>query len=113
MHGDHFILMSTKTLDLYGAGIRQVATLLGYWRTSNFRSIQKHTSYKTIFGSIPYRRLKASSKTAKRILTKEKIDRQLACQSSSTPFMSIKDSYNNKKVTFDTQDWLEDKIDKQ
>ena len=26
--------------------------------------------------------------------------------------MSIKDSYNNKKVTFDTQDGLEDKIDR-
>ena len=39
--------------------------------------------------------------TAKRILTKEKIDIQLAGQSSSTQFMSIKDSYN-KKVTFDT-----------
>ena len=49
--------------------------------------------------------------TTKRILTKEKIDRQLAGQSLSTPFMSIKDSYN-KKVTFDTQDGLEDKIDR-
>ena len=49
--------------------------------------------------------------TAKRILTKEKIDRQLARQSSSIPFMSIKDNYN-KKVTFDTQDGLQDKIDK-
>ena len=39
--------------------------------------------------------------TAKRILMKEKIDRQLAGQSSATPFMSIKDSYN-KNVTFDT-----------
>ena len=47
---------------------------------------------------------------AKRILTKEKIQRQSAGQSSSTPFMSIKDSY--KKVTFDTQDGLKDKIDK-
>ena len=26
--------------------------------------------------------------------------------------MSIKDSYNNKKVTFDTQEDLEDKIDR-
>ena len=48
----------------------------------------------------------------KRILIKEKIDIQLAGQSSSTPFMSIKDSYNNKKVTFDMQDRLEDKIDR-
>ena len=47
----------------------------------------------------------------KRILTKEKIDRQLMGQSSSTPFMSIKDSHN-KKVTFDTQDGLGKKIDR-
>ena len=49
--------------------------------------------------------------TAKEILTKEKIDRQLARQSSSTPFMSTKDNYN-KKGTFETWDGLEDKIDK-
>ena len=45
--------------------------------------------------------------TVKRILTKEKIDKQLAGQSSSTPFMSIKDKYNKKEVTFDMQDGLE------
>ena len=49
--------------------------------------------------------------TSKRILTKVKIDRQLARQSSSTPFMNIKDNYN-KKVTFDTWEEVEDKIDK-
>ena len=49
--------------------------------------------------------------TAKRIITKEKTDRQLAGQPSSTPFMSIKDSYN-KKVTFERWDGLEDKIDR-
>ena len=50
--------------------------------------------------------------TAKRILTKEKIDTQVAGQSSFTPFMSIKNSHNNKKVTFDTQDRLEEKTDR-
>ena len=50
--------------------------------------------------------------TAKRILTKEIIERQLAGQSSATPFMSLKDNYNNKKATFHTQDRLEDKIDR-
>ena len=40
------------------------------------------------------------------------VDRQLAGQSSSTPFMSIKDSHYIKKVTFDTQEGLEDKIDR-
>ena len=46
--------------------------------------------------------LRQAVETAKRILTKEKIDRQLAGQSSSTPFMSMKDGYVNKRVTFDT-----------
>ena len=50
--------------------------------------------------------------TAKRILTKEKIGRQLAGQSSSTPLMRIKEYYNTKTVTFHTQDGLENKIDR-
>ena len=49
--------------------------------------------------------------TAKRILRKGKIDRQLAGQSSSIPFMNMRDGYNSKKVvTFDTQDRLDDKL---
>ena len=47
----------------------------------------------------------------KRILTKEKIDRQLAGQSSSTPFMDIPDEHN-KRVTFNTRDGLEQMLDK-
>ena len=39
---------------------------------------------------------------------KEKIDQQLG-QSSSTPFMNIKDGYISKKLTFDTQDSLDEK----
>ena len=42
---------------------------------------------------------------AKRILTKEKIDRQLVGQSTLTPFMKVGDGYYNKQaVTFNTQD---------
>ena len=48
---------------------------------------------------------------AKGILTKEKIDRQLAGQTSSTPFMNIRDSFN-KRVTFDMADSMEQTIDK-
>ena len=52
--------------------------------------------------------------TVKRILTKEKIDRQHVGQSTSTTFMNIWDGYNKSKkvVTFDTQDRLDDKLDK-
>ena len=57
--------------------------------------------------------LKLVVEIAKRILTKEKIDRQLAGQSTMTPLMNIRDGYNNTKaVTFNMQDRLDDKIDK-
>ena len=42
---------------------------------------------------------------------KEKIDGQLVGQSSSTPFISIKDNFT-KKLTFNMKDDIEQKIDK-
>ena len=61
--------------------------------------------------SFPKEDLRQAVETAKRILTKEQIDRQVSGQSLSTPFMSIKDDHS-KGVTFDTRDELGDKIDK-
>ena len=41
---------------------------------------------------------------AKRILTKKKIDTQLAGQSTTTPFTNVRDRYYSKRaVTFDMQ----------
>ena len=54
--------------------------------------------------------LRQAVEMTKRILAKEKIDRQWAGQTSSTPFMSIKGF--SKKVTFDMMDSIEEKIDK-
>ena len=48
---------------------------------------------------------------AKEILTKEKINRQLAGQTSLTQFMSIKEGFG-KRVTFNTTDGIEQKMDK-
>ena len=59
----------------------------------------------------PIEDLRQAVEIAKRILTKEKLDRQLTGQSSSTPFMSIRDGHN-RKVSFDTREELGDKIDK-
>ena len=53
--------------------------------------------------------LRQAVETAKRILTKEKIDRQLAGQTSSTLFMNIKEGFS-KKVTFNMMDGIEQKI---
>ena len=49
--------------------------------------------------------------TAKRILTKEKLDKQLTGQTATNPFMSIKEG-TDKRVSFNTRDKLGDKIDK-
>ena len=59
----------------------------------------------------PIEDLRQAVEIAKRILTKEKIDRQLAGQSSSTPFMSIRDGHQ-RRVSFDTKEELGNKIDK-
>ena len=48
--------------------------------------------------------------TVKRILTKEKIDRQLVGQTFSTPFINIKEGYS-KRVTFNMMDSIEQKIE--
>ena len=55
--------------------------------------------------------LRQAVETAKRILTKEKLDRQLTKQSSSTPSMNIRDGHN-RRISFDTREELGDKIDK-
>ena len=55
--------------------------------------------------------MRLAVETAKGILTKEKIDKQLAGQTSSTPFMSVRDGLS-KRVTFNTTDDLEQKIDR-
>ena len=59
----------------------------------------------------PIEDLRQEAKTTERILTKETLVRQLTRQSSSTPFMSIKDGHN-RKVSFDTKEKLWDKINK-
>ena len=42
---------------------------------------------------------------------KEKLDKQLTGQTSTSPFMSIGEG-TNRKVSFDTRDKLGDKVDK-
>ena len=48
---------------------------------------------------------------AKRILTKEKLDKQLTGQTSTNPSMSIREG-TDKRVSFNTKDKLGDKIDR-
>ena len=49
--------------------------------------------------------------TAKRMLTKEKLAKQLTGQTSTSPFMSVRER-TDRRVSLNTRDELGDKIDK-
>ena len=102
---------NTETIDTYVNCIRQVVTLLGYQEPQILEVFKNTLPTKLYWVLFPIMDLRQVVETAKRILTKEKIDRQLPEQRSSTLFMSIRDGYN-KRVTFNTADNIEQKIDK-
>ena len=85
--------------------IKQVARLLGYEDLQVlevFKNIFLNRLYWVLF---PINNLHEAVETAKRFLTKEKIDRQMTEQ-SSTSFMKLTDK-KRKSVTFDARDVLE------
>ena len=103
--------VNTETVDAYVTCIRQVATLLGYEEPQTLEAFKNTLPTKFYWILFPIDDLRQTVETAKRILTKGKIDRQLSGQSSSTPVMSIRDN-QSRRVIFDTGDELGDKIDK-
>ena len=88
-----------------------MVTLLGYGESQILEVFKNTLPIKLYWVLFPIEDIRQVVETAKRILTREKIDRQLAEQSPSTPFMSMKDSYTNKKkATFDTHNGIEEKL---
>ena len=78
-----------ETIDAFVTCIRQVAALLGYG-DPQFLEVFKNTLPTKLYWILfPIEDLRQAIETAKRILTKEKLDRQLSGQSLSTPFMNI------------------------
>ena len=72
---------NTETLDTYVTRIRQVAVLLGYGEPQ-ILEVFKHTLPNRLYSVLfPIEDLRLAVETVKRILTKEKIDRQLSGQS--------------------------------
>ena len=99
-----------ETMDTYVTHIRQVAALLGYGEPQIFEAFKNTLPTKLYCILFPIEHLRQAVETAKRILTKEKLDKQLTGQSSSSPFMSIKG--HSRRVSFDTREELNDKTDK-
>ena len=102
---------NTETIDAYVMQLRQVATLLDYGEPQVLEVFKNTLPTKLYWILFPIEDLRQMVETAKRILTKEKLDKQLSGQSSTSPFMSIREG-TERKVSFNTRDKLEDKIDK-
>ena len=91
-----------------------MAVLLGYGKPQVLEVFKNTLPMRLYWVLFPIEDLRLAVETTKRILIKEIIDRQLADQSSSTPFMNIRDGYNSgeKVFTFGTRDRLDDKLEK-
>ena len=98
-----------EMIDTYLNCIIQVAILLGYQEPQIVEVFKNTHPTKLYWVLLPIMDLRQAVETAKRVLMKEKIDRQLAKQSSSTLFVNMRDNAN-KRVTFDTIDDIEQKI---
>ena len=96
---------NVETPDAYVIRIKQVARLLGY-EDPNVLEVFKNTVPNRLYWVLfSIDNLHDAVETAKRFLTKEKIDRQVTGQ-SSTPFIKLSDK-RRKSVSFETKDALE------
>ena len=76
--------------DAYVIRIRQVVRLLGYGESQVLKVFNNTVPNRLYWVLFPINNLCEAVETAKRFLTKEKIDRQMTGH-SSTPFMKLKD----------------------
>ena len=102
---------NTETIDAYVTCIRQVAALLGYGELQILEVFKNTLPTKLYWILFPTEDLRQAVETAKTILTKEKLDKQLTRQSSSSQFMSIREGHI-RRVSFATREELGNKIDK-
>ena len=100
-------------IDSYVLRMSQVAAMLNYGEMQILENFKNTLPYQLYLTLINVNNLRDAIDLAKRVLTKEKLDRQLTGQ-SSTPFMraTIDDNHstqNNHKrgVTFDAMETLE------
>ena len=82
---------NTETIDTYVIQIRQVVTLLGYGEPKILEVLKNTLPTKLYWILFPIEDLRQTVETTKRILTKEKLDKQLTGKASPSPFMSIRE----------------------
>ena len=104
---------NTDTIDSYVLRMNQVAAMLNYGEMQILENSKNTLPYLLYLTLINVNNLRDAIDLAKRVLTKEKLDRQLTGQ-SSTPFirMTSNDNYsmqtsNKKGVAFNAMETLE------
>ena len=109
---------NVETVDAYVNRITQVAALLGYGELHILEVFKNTVPCRLYWILYPINELRVAVETAKRVLTKEKIDKQRTGQSSTSPFMKAsQESKMNceKGVSFgalETTERNSDSIDK-
>ena len=100
---------NTETIDTYIHHIRQVANLLGYQDLQVFEVFKNTLPSKLYWVLFPIEDLRVVVDTSKRMLTKEIIDKQLAGETSSISFMSLRDSQNKSFIQYTRQSRTKDR----
>ena len=100
---------NAETIDSYVIRIRQVAGLLGYVESQILEVFKNKLPTKLYWVLFPIEDIRQAIDTG--ILTKEKLDKQLTGQTSTCPFMSIREG-TDKRESLNARDELGDKIDK-
>ena len=104
---------NTDSIDSYVLRMSQVTAMLNYGETQILENFKDTLLYQLYLTLINVNNLRDAIDLSKRVLTKEKLDRQLTGQ-SSTPFMKTTSSDNHlpqshykKGVMFDAMEMLE------
>ena len=97
---------NTDTIDSYILKIKQVAPLLNYGEPEILELFKNTLPNKLYWILFPINNLREAVDTAKRVLNKEKLDKQLKGQASHTsPFMTLRDNTHSiQKVSIKPQD---------
>ena len=105
---------NSETVDTYVNRIRQVVAMLAYGELQILEVFKNTIPNRLYWILFPIDNLRVAVETAKRVLAKEKIDRQMLGQSSTAPIMkaSSENSYSSMKfckkgVTFDEMETIE------
>ena len=104
---------NVKTIDAHINRMKQVAMLLNYGEPQILELFKNTLPSRLYWVLFSINKLRGVVDAAKRVLTKEKIDRQLSGQTgATTPFMKVGYVHsNNKTISFSTQDSIREQLD--